>query len=118
MIKTSVEINLPKFTMETKYNLRNILIEMGMPTPFTPSADFSGMTGIQDLFIDSVIHQGFIEVNEQGTEAAAATAVTMTMSAGPDQSIVFNADHPFLYLIQHKETETILFMGKVVDPLE
>ena len=94
------------------------LKEMGMPIAFTPSADFSGMDGTHSLFISDVVHQAFIEVNEEGTEAAAATAVLMKKTAlKPGISIpVFNADHPFIFLIQQNNSGNILFMGKVNNP--
>ena len=91
-----------------------------MPTAFSGAADFSGMTGFKDLFISKVLHKAYVEVNEEGTEAAAATAVIMMKSSiddeSEDQRIEFNADHPFLFTIHHKETGTILFMGTVDDP--
>lgn len=112
--ETEIDVHMPKFKLEKKYTLSDTLKEMGMPTAFSESeADFSGMNGREDLHISSVIHQGFIEVNEKGTEAAAATGVVIsTTSISP----VFNADHPFMFLIQDKETGNILFMGRVVDP--
>ena len=113
--QTNVDVSLPKFTMETEYRLREYLIDMGMQIPFTMDADFSGMTGNQDLFIEKVIHKAFVEVNEEGTEAAGATSVHMVLKSIP-QGVVFNADHPFLFLIQQKETGVILFMGKMYDP--
>ncbi len=116
MYPTDVDIYLPKFTYKTEYNLKEMLIAMGMDIAFSPDADFSGMNGYGDLFIGKVLHKTFIEVNEKGTEAAAATTVHILERAVPEQPKVFDANHPFLYLIQHKETETILFMGKVVDP--
>jgi len=116
MYPTDVDIYLPKFTFETEYNLKEMLIAMGMDIAFSFNADFSGMNGYGGLFIEKVLHKAFIEVNEEGTEAAAATTVHMLESAIPDSPKVFDADHPFLYLIQHKETGTILFMGKVVNP--
>ncbi len=116
--ETNINIYIPKFTMETDYTLNDYLKNMGMNIPFTPLADFSGMTGKQDLFIDRVIHKAFIEVNEEGTEAAAATAVMMTMGIALPPELEFNANHPFIFLIQHKETSNILFMGKVYNPLE
>ncbi len=117
-----VRIQLPKFTFETKEFMGSDLQEMGMPTAFSGSADFSGMTAETDLQISEVIHQTFIEVDEKGTEAAAATAVVMiATSAGPGFEKAppkeFYADQPFIFLIQHKETGTILFMGKVENPL-
>ncbi len=116
MYPTDVDIYLPKFTFETEYNLKEMLIAMGMDIAFSFNADFSGMNGHGGLFIEKVLHKAFIEVNEEGTEAAAATTVHMLESAIPDSPKVFDADHPFLYLIQHKETGTILFMGKVINP--
>jgi len=113
-----VIVYFPKFVMETKYSLPGMLSAMGMPTAFTRAADFSGMDGTKDLYIDDVIHQAFVEVNEEGTEAAAATAVVMRLSAMPLEETVplFRADHPFIFFIQERETGNILFMGRVSDP--
>lgn len=109
-----INIYLPKFKFEQKYNLENILSDMGMPTAFTDNADFSGITESTQLKIDKVTHQSFVEVNEKGTEAAAATAVSfMPTSIG---SVNFNANHPFIFFIEHEETGQILFMGKVGNP--
>ena len=118
MVETKVDIYLPKFKVETSYTLKNYLIELGMNIPFTSAADFSGITGGKDLFISQVIHKAFIDVNEEGTEAAAATAVIIEFTSnGGSSRIVFNCNHPFIYLIQHKQTGTILFMGSINDPL-
>jgi len=118
-----VKIYIPKFKFETKYFMADDLKEMGMPLAFSDSADFFGMTasGKKDLKIDEAIHQAFVEVNEEGTEAAAATAVTMAPlgAAGPQKEPkipIFRADHPFIFLIQQKSTGDILFMGRVVNP--
>jgi len=116
MYPTDVDLYLPKFTYKTEYNLKEMLIAMGMDIAFSSNADFSGMNGHGGLFIEKVLHKAFIEVNEEGTEAAAATTVHMLETAVPGSSKVFDVNHPFLYLVQHKETGTILFMGKVVDP--
>ncbi len=113
MYKTEISVFLPRFKLETKYFLKDKLMELGMPTAFSMDADFSGMTGTDDLFISSVIHQAFVEVNEEGTEAAAATAVIMELKAA--MPTMFRADHPFIFLIQDKNGN-ILFMGRVVDP--
>jgi len=107
-------IYLPKFEFDTKYFMAETLSAMGMPTAFG-NADFSGMTGNRNLFIDQVIHQAFIKVDEEGTEAAGATAVIMKEIAVLQRK-VFNANHPFIFVIQEKETGNILFLGKVVDP--
>lgn len=114
-----VKIYFPKFRMETRYELPDTLSALGMPTAFTPgAADFSGMDGTKNLFISDVIHKAFIDVNEEGTEAAAATGVVMKASgvAPGGSPPVFRADHPFVFLIQDKETGTILFIGRVADP--
>ena len=116
-----VNVFIPRFKFETKYFMADTLKEMGMPTAFSAdSADFSGMTGKRDLFISAVIHQAFVEVNEEGTEAAAATAVVMELTsvAEPAPIPTFRADHPFVFMIQEKETGSILFMGRVSDPRE
>ena len=107
-------IYLPKFEFDTKYFMKETLSIMGMPTAFG-NADFSGMDGTKSLFIDQVIHQAFVKVDEKGTEAAAATAVTVGLTSIMPSS-VFRADHPFIFVIQEKETGNILFLGKVVDP--
>jgi len=117
--KRRVKIYIPRFKFETKYFLSETLSDLGMPTAFTNSADFSGMTGNNVLKIDKVIHQAFIEVNEEGTEAAAATGVTMYMTSFRKQkhpTPVFKADHPFIFIIQQNETGNILFMGRVNNP--
>jgi serpin B len=113
--KIEVDVSIPKFKLETKYDLKKYLQKMGMNISFTQYADFSGITGYKDLFIKKVAHKAYIEVNEEGTEAAAATSVIMQLTAVID-TVTFNADHPFVFLIQHKDTGNILFMGKIVDP--
>ncbi len=114
--KQRVDIYIPKFTFETKYFMVDILKKMGMPSAFDAKlADFSGMDGTKRLLIQNVIHQAFVEVNEEGTEAAAATAVVVG-----DESVglipIFRADHPFIFIIIQKDTGTILFLGRVCDP--
>lgn len=112
-----VMVYLPRFTLETKYFLSGPLSAMGMPTAFTGAADLSGMDGTRDLLITNVIHQAFVDVNEEGTEAAAATAVIVGRASAPvDPVPVFRADHPFLFFIQDDETGLILFMGRVELP--
>lgn len=116
-----VKVFIPKFKFETKYFMTNDLKVMGMPIAFSDSADFSGMTGNRDLKIDEVIHQAFVEVNEEGTEAAAATLDIMNpIGVGPSKEPkipVFRADHPFIFFIQEKSTGNILFIGRVVNPV-
>jgi serpin B len=114
-----VDLYLPKFKFEQKYELNDMLSEMGMPTAFSDNADFSGITDSVPLKITNVIHQSFVEVNEKGTEAAAATAVVIgPTSVNPPQPlpILFNANHPFIFFIEHEATGQILFMGKVGNP--
>ncbi len=109
------EIYIPKFEFTKKYFLKESLKAMGMPTAFSLKADFTGMTGNKELYISSVIHQAYIKVDEKGTEAAGATAVVMELKALMPGKI-FKADHPFIFIIQDKETGNILFMGKVTNP--
>ncbi len=110
-----VNLSMPRFQLETKYTLNTILSDMGMKNAFSTQADFSGMDGKGSLFISKIIHQAFVEVNEEGTEAAAATGVMMeTAIARPGPE--FRCDHPFIFLIRDKRTRAILFMGRVNDP--
>jgi serpin B len=111
-----VDVYIPKFKFETKYFMVKTLKEMGMPTAFSMDADFSGMDGTKDLFIANVIHQAFVDVNEEGTEAAAAAGVVMELKAV--MPTVFRADHPFIFMIQERETNNILFLGRVIDPTQ
>jgi len=112
-------IYLPKFEFDTKYNLNENLKALGMPTAFDAgNADFSGMNGNLDLFISQVIHQAYVKVDEKGTEAAAATAVVMTLTSSATPSNIFRADHPFIFIIQERETGNILFIGRMSNPAE
>jgi serpin B len=123
-----VSVWLPRFTFTADLRLNGVLALMGMPSAFDPAtADFSGVSGVkptdpnrdEGLFIQHVIHRAYVELNEEGTEAAATTAVTKVKSAEtfePTPPAEFRADHPFLFLIQHEETGAILFMGRVADP--
>lgn len=113
-----VDVFLPKFSLESDLNLSDTLIEMGMSDAFdSEKADFSGMDGIKWLYISSIFHKAYIGVNEEGSEAAAATAVILKARGFPIEAPpVFRADHPFIFLIREKETGSILFMGKVLNP--
>jgi len=113
-----VVLTLPRFTMTQQFELSGTLAAMGMPQAFSGAADFSGMTGKPEFQISAAIHKAFIDVNEEGTEAAAATAIGMTAAAMrmPAPAIVFSADHPFLFLIRDVKTGAILFLGRVEDP--
>jgi len=115
--KRKVRVWLPKFKMTSQFRLDKTLMAMGMADAFTRAADFSGMNGKKDLFISAVIHKAFVDVNEEGTEAAAATAVVVGItSVAPRRHVVFRADHPFLFLIRDNKSGSILFMGRVVNP--
>ena len=114
-----VILTLPKFKMTRQFELQDTLGSMGMTLAFDAHADFSGMTGNRDFFISAVIHKAYIDVNEEGTEAAAATAVVMrSMMARMQQPAppVFRADHPFIFLIRDNRSGGILFIGRVADP--
>ncbi len=117
--RSKVAVAFPKFTFTKGFDLTNVLAAMGMPDAFSPmQADFSGMTTEQPLYIGFVLHKGFVAVDEKGTEAAAATAVGMRLGAAPapENPIPFTADHPFLFLIRHRKTGALLFVGRVLDP--
>jgi serine protease inhibitor len=114
-----VQVYLPRFTMTSEFELSEQLQAMGMKDAFSRSADFSGISASAGgkLFISKVIHKAFVDVNEEGTEAAAATAVVMVRSmAMPGGRVEFRADHPFLFMIRHEPTGSILFMGQVNNP--
>ena len=116
--KEKVNVFLPKFKLTQQFALADTLAAMGMTDAFTPSANFSGMDGARDLYITAVIHKAFVEVNEEGTEAAAATGVMVGAMAitRPISEYVFRADHPFLFLIRDVHSGSILFLGRVTDP--
>jgi serine protease inhibitor len=117
LAKRKVAVEIPKLKLTSKVELSKDLAGLGMPTAFTASADFSGIDGKRDLFISAVVHQAVVNVDEEGTEAAAATGVTMRSLAVKQEPIAsFRADHPFLYLIRDIKTGNILFLGKVADP--
>ena len=109
---------LPRFKLDEKLSLAEMLGQMGMGDLFTEGvADLSGVDGSKELYVSQVLHQAVVDVNEEGTEAAAATAVVMMMrSAAFHQETKFRADHPFLFFIQHKPTKSILFLGRLVKP--
>ncbi|MBN2121380.1 MAG: serpin family protein [Candidatus Omnitrophica bacterium] len=109
-----LRVNLPRFKIESEFSLSDMLTDMGMSDAFSPNADFSGMTGKKDLFIGEVLHKAFVDVNEVGTEAAAATAVFMLRGL----CLSFNADHPFLFIIRDNDSGSILFTGRVMNPLQ
>ncbi|MGA3160497.1 MAG: serpin family protein [Terracidiphilus sp.] len=115
-----VIVTIPRFKVSLQFELQNTLSAMGMPQAFGRLADFSGINGNRDLWISAAIHKAFIDVNEEGTEAAAVTAVVMIATAMYEPNrpppIVFCADHPFIFLIRDNRSGGILFMGRVTDP--
>jgi serpin B len=118
MQSNQVALQMPKFDFEMATNANDALAELGMGEIFDPdAADFSGITEEDQLYVTSVLHKATITVDESGTEAAAATAVIMGIkSAMPEEPISLVIDRPFLFLIRHEPTGTILFMGRVVEP--
>ncbi|MBN2074791.1 MAG: serpin family protein [Dehalococcoidales bacterium] len=111
-----VQLQMPRFEFESEFSLKDILREMGMASAFE-NADFSGMTGSKGLFIADVLHKAFVLVDETGTEAAAATAVVMEESAPAVEAKIY-VDRPFIFLIRDIETNSILFLGCVLNPSE
>jgi serpin B len=115
--KRKVTVYMPKFKMTSQFGLADVLRSMGMTDAFTDKADFSGMNGKRDLFISAVVHKAYVDVYEEGTEAAAATGVVVGLTAVmPSQIPVFRANHPFLFLIRDNKTGSILFIGRVMNP--
>lgn len=113
-----VQLSFPRFDIETSVELSRVLEAMGMPTAFSGAADFSGMTTAASLTIGAVVHQANITVDEEGTEAAAATAVVMVETAAPEpqEPIVLTFDRPFTFWLRDRGSGTVLFAGRVADP--
>jgi serpin B len=114
-----VDVYLPKFKTTASFELNGTLKELRMPSAFDPQqADFSGMTGGRDLFISKVIHKAFVDVNEEGTEAAAATGIIMAPTGMPieEPPPVFRADRPFVFMIRDNRNGAILFLGRLINP--
>jgi len=112
-----VNVSIPRFKYGYKKKLKEILTDMGMGIAFTDAADFTNIAETPPLLINDVTHQAFIETNEEGTEAAAATIVDIGVTSMPPPPLEFNADHSFLYIIREIETNSVIFMGRVADPL-
>ncbi|NXC49299.1 SPB10 protein, partial [Penelope pileata] len=116
MEKMKMEVYLPKFTVEEKYDLKSTLSKMGIQDAFTEGqADFTGMSEDADLFLSQVFHKCYVEVNEEGTEAAAASSASLA-SRSLGATVIFVADHPFLFFIRHNKTKCILFLGRFCSP--
>ncbi len=120
LYNTTVAVTMPKFTFDSSFALGGVLKKMGMTDAFSAAADFSGMTTDEPLAISDVIHKAFINVGEEGTEAAAATAVMMMEMTSvyimPTEPQIFTADHPFLFALEDNRSGSILFLGQVTDP--
>ncbi len=117
LYKREVVVSVPKFKMISQFSLASVLKSMGMTDAFSSKADFSEINGKRDLLISAVIHKAYVDVNEEGTEAAAATGVTIKLtSIGPSRTPIFRADHPFMFLIRDNHTNSILFIGRVMNP--
>jgi serpin B len=115
--ETEVDLTMPKFKFRTQAGLKEALMALGMKSAFSPEqADFSAMTAAEALYVDDVIHEAYIAVDEEGTEAAAATAVVMRATGAPAQQIRLVIDRPFLFALRDRDTGAILFLGRVTDP--
>jgi len=113
---TRVTLTMPRFEFDSEFSLKDTLAGMGMPIAFSGDADFSGMTGNQELSISDVVHKAFVAVDEAGTEAAAATSVIIKLTAVPEPPVEVTIDRPFIFLIRDIETGAILFIGRVMNP--
>lgn len=115
--KRKVIVFFPKFKIESQFSLAQTLALMGMPDAFDPElADFSAMVGQKELYISAVIHKAFLEVNEEGSEAAAATGVVVGVTSIAPSPPIFKADHPFVFFIRDNKSQSILFLGRVLNP--
>jgi serpin B len=113
--RKEVVLTTPKFEFDSEFSLGETLAALGMPIAFSGDADFSGMTGTRELYIADVVHKAFVSVDEAGTEAAAATAVVMEMTAMPE-TVEVTIDQPFIFFIRDIETGAILFVGRILNP--
>jgi len=111
-----VDLYLPKFRVETTYSLNGPLEKLGMKSMFSSGGLQRLTTAPNDIYVSAVIHKGFVDVNEEGTEAAAATAVVVASESVVPRKPIFKADHPFVFAIVHKPTNAVLFLGRVEDP--
>jgi serpin B len=115
MKNTFMSLNMPKFSFDSRFSLKEALSALGMPIAFEDTAaDFSGINGNTDLHISDVVHKAYVAVDEEGTEAAAATAVVIGLAAMPMNSLT--VDQPFIFMIRDIKTGTILFVGRVLNP--
>ena len=111
-----LKLTMPLFKFESEFSLVETLAGMGMTDAFGARADFSGMTGSKDLQISAIVHKAFVSVNEEGTEAAAATGVAVMVSGPTKEPIPVTVNRPFIFLIRDRATGTVLFLGRVMNP--
>jgi serpin B len=118
LVPQEVNVFLPRFKLTAQFELSRTLAELGMPAAFSQAADFSGIATAEELMLAAVLHKAYVDVNEKGTEAAAATGIIVapTAAAPPAEIPIFRADHPFLFLIRDLRTESILFIGRLLEP--
>lgn len=116
MREAHVDLHLPQFKVEESYDLKDTLRNMGMVDIFSGDADLSGMTESRGLTVSKVLHKAFVEVTEEGAEAAAATAVGIEFSSPPLTNEEFHCNHPFLFFIRQNKTNSILFFGRFSSP--
>ena len=115
--RQKVDVFFPRFKIESEFSLKQSLTAMGVHDAFIPEkADFSAMVGRKELYISAVIHKAFVEVNEEGTEAAAATGVVIGVTSIAPPPPVFKADHPFVFFIRDNASQSILFLGRLANP--
>jgi serpin B len=117
MAPTTLRLTLPRFRFDAGFELRDALTELGMVDAFGDEADFSGIDGTQELFIEQVYHRACIDVDETGTDAATAAAVAVARKGALQAERDVRVDHPFLFLVRDIDTNAILFLGHVVNPL-
>ncbi|KAM5218272.1 serpin B11 [Hipposideros larvatus] len=116
MMERDVEVHMPRFKLEIKYEMNSLLQSLGMTNIFNQiKADLSGISPVKGLYLSKVIHKSYVDVNEEGTEAAAATGDNLVVKRLPVRA-QFMANHPFLFFIRHIDTNTILFCGKLASP--
>ncbi len=117
MLQEEVQVSLPRFKMEKTYGMVQFLRSMGMEDAFDElKVNLSGMSPNNDLVVSKVIHKAFVEVNEEGTEAAGATGIDISTTSIPLPPKTFIADHPFLFFIRHNPSNSILFYGRFCSP--
>ena len=111
-----VKLSFPKLKLEGAFTLKSPLQTLGMKEAFAPSADFSGISTTERLRVSDVIHKTFLDVDENGTEAAAATAVVVENTSAPMNVVTMTVDRPFLMAIVNRPTKTLVFLGRILEP--